>query len=63
MAYPSGPQEAQLTRPLLDRMAEGFALLDHDFRLLEINDEALRMEPRPRTEMIGADTLGALPRF
>jgi PAS domain-containing protein len=34
-------------------MAEGFALLDPDFRIIDMNAEAMRYEARPREEVIG----------
>jgi PAS domain S-box-containing protein len=44
--------EARL-RGVLDRMTEGFALLDAGFRLVEVNREGLRLEARPREALIG----------
>lgn len=38
---------------VLDNMAEAFVLLDRDLRILDINAEALRLERRPRAELIG----------
>lgn len=40
-------------RGVLDGMAEGFLLLDQDFRVLDINLEGLRLETRPRDAIIG----------
>jgi PAS domain S-box-containing protein len=34
-------------------MTEGFALLDPDFRIIDMNAEAMRYEVRPREEVIG----------
>jgi PAS domain S-box-containing protein len=44
--------EARLRR-VLNGMGEGFALLDHDFRILDVNEEALRLESCPREALIG----------
>lgn len=38
---------------VLEGMAEGFVLLDRDFRVLAINAEGLRMEQRPREAILG----------
>jgi PAS domain S-box-containing protein len=38
---------------VLDGMAEGFGLLDREFRILEQNAEALRFDGRPKEEIIG----------
>jgi len=40
-------------RGVLDGMDEGFVLLDPDFRILEINAEGLRLEKRPKSEIVG----------
>ena len=40
-------------RRFLDTVKEGFVLLDHDFRVLDINPEALRIERRPREDIVG----------
>ena len=44
--------EARL-RGVLDGMGESLALLDRDFRIVDMNAEALRLEGRPREEVIG----------
>jgi PAS domain S-box-containing protein len=38
---------------VLGGMAEGFALLSNDFRILHVNDEALRLAARPREAVVG----------
>ncbi|SFG87513.1 PAS domain S-box-containing protein [Duganella sp. CF458] len=38
---------------ILHAIDEGFVLLDRNFRILRINDEALRIDGRPRGELIG----------
>lgn len=38
---------------VLDGMGEGFALLDREFRVIDFNVEAERLESRPREELIG----------
>ncbi len=40
-------------RGVLDGMGEGFVLLDHDLRIIQVNEMALRLEQRARGEMIG----------
>lgn len=38
---------------VLENMGEGFILMDREFRIIDINPEAMRMERRPREAMIG----------
>ena len=38
---------------VLANMGEAFALLDRDFRILDMNAEALRLESRPREAIVG----------
>jgi PAS domain S-box-containing protein len=52
--------EARL-RGVLEGMAEGFSLLDRDFRIVELNAEALRMEQRPASALIGRTHWEAYP--
>jgi PAS domain S-box-containing protein len=40
-------------RGVLDGMGESLALLDRDFRIIDMNAEALRLESRPREAVIG----------
>ena len=40
-------------RSVLDGMGEAFGLLDRDFRILDVNAEAERLDGRPRERMIG----------
>lgn len=44
--------EARAAR-VLAGMTEGYLVLDHDFRVVEINDEGLRLDGRPREEILG----------
>ncbi len=44
--------EARAAR-VLAQMTEGYVLLDHDFRIAEINDEGLRLDGRSREDFIG----------
>ena len=44
--------EARAAR-VLAQMTEGYVLLDHEFRIVEINDEGLRMDGRPREAFVG----------
>ena len=46
---------------VLKSMAEGFVLLDRDFRVVTINDEALRYETRPRDRIVGLTHWEAWP--
>lgn len=48
-------------RSVLDGMAEGFGLMAPDFTILELNTEALRMEARPREQIIGRTHWEAYP--
>jgi PAS domain S-box-containing protein len=52
--------EARL-RGVLEGMAEGFGLLDRDFRIVEINDEGCRLDDRPRQALIGKTHWEAYP--
>ena len=40
-------------RSVIDGMSEGFALLDADFVILDVNAETMRLEPRPRDQIVG----------
>ena len=48
-------------RGVLDGMAEGFALLDRDFRILDVNAEVIRLEGRPREALVGLTHWHAYP--
>jgi PAS domain S-box-containing protein len=52
--------EARL-RGVLEGMAEGFALLDPQFRIVAVNAEGLRLEGRPRESLIGLTHWEAYP--
>jgi PAS domain S-box-containing protein len=52
--------EARL-RGVLDGMAEGFVLMDRDFRILTINAEGLRQDGRGSEEIIGRTHWEAFP--
>ncbi|WP_375401785.1 PAS domain S-box protein [uncultured Sphingomonas sp.] len=53
--------ERDRSRAVLDGMAEGFALLDPDFRILDLNAEAMRLETRPREALLGQTHWEAYP--
>ena len=53
--------ERDRTRRVLDGMTEGFGLLDRDFRVIDINAEGLRLEARPREEIVGKTHWEAWP--
>jgi PAS domain S-box-containing protein len=40
-------------RGVLDGMGESLAIMDRDFRIVDMNAEALRLEARPRDQIIG----------
>jgi PAS domain S-box-containing protein len=40
-------------RDIIDGMSEGFALLDANFTILDVNTETMRLEPRTRQQIIG----------
>ena len=42
-------------------MAEGFALFAPDFTILDVNDETVRLDGRPRDELIGRSHWDAFP--
>ncbi len=45
--------ERDRAQGVLDNMTEAFVLLDRDLRFLDLNAEALRLENRPRSALIG----------
>lgn len=53
LQFRRGRRSEALMRNAVDNMAEGFALLDRDFRIIEINREGLRLDPRPRSALAG----------
>jgi PAS domain S-box-containing protein len=53
--------ERDRARLVLDVMGEGYALLDGDCRIVDMNAEALRMDPRPREEIVGRTHWEAYP--
>ncbi len=54
--------ERDRARGVLERMAEGFVMLDRDFRVVDINAEGLRLERRAASEIIGKTQMEAWPR-
>ena len=48
-------------RNALDTMSEGFALLDADFTILDVNAETVRLDGRTREEIIGLNHWSAFP--
>ena len=48
-------------RGVLEGMAEGFILLDHQFRIQRINAEGLRIDGRPQAEILGRHLLEVWP--
>ena len=45
--------ERDRAQGVLDNMGEAFVLLDRDFRFIDLNPEAVRLDGRPREAMIG----------
>ena len=45
--------ERDRSQGILNSMAEGFMLLDHAFRILDVNAEALRIDRRTAAELLG----------
>jgi PAS domain-containing protein len=54
--------ERDRSKGVLDSVAEGFVLLDSDFRVLDINAAGLRMDGRPRETLWDARTGRRSPR-
>nr|WP_165356606.1 PAS domain-containing protein [Sphingosinicella sp. BN140058] len=54
-------RERDRAQGVLENMAEGFVLLDRDFRIVDINPEGLRLEGRPRSDFIGKTHWEAWP--
>jgi PAS domain S-box-containing protein len=53
--------ERDRSKGVLDSVAEGFVLLDSDFRVLDINAAGLRMDGRPRETLLGRSHWEAFP--
>ena len=53
--------ERDRTRRVLNGMTEGFALLDRDFRVIDINAEGLRLEARLSKDILGKTHWEAWP--
>ena len=53
--------ERDRARDVLANMAEGFVLFDHDFRIVDINAEALRLDRRGRDQVVGLTQAQAWP--
>lgn len=53
--------EHERCHDILENMDEGFVLLDHEFRIVQINAGALRLEQRPASEFIGLTAWEAWP--
>ena len=53
--------ERDRSRGILESMAEGFLLLDRDWRVVEINAEGLRIDGRPREAIVGRRLLELWP--
>lgn len=53
--------ERDRARNVLEHMADGFALLDHEFRVLQINPTGLRLDRRPAEAILGKTHWEAWP--
>ncbi|GEO16015.1 hypothetical protein MAE02_37110 [Microvirga aerophila] len=53
--------ERDRSQDILDSMGEGFVLVGPDFQVLDINGAALRIEDRPREEIVGKSFWEAWP--
>jgi len=53
--------ERDRSRGVLEGMAEGFVVLDHEFRVLDINAEGIRLEQRSREAILGKSHWEAWP--
>jgi PAS domain S-box-containing protein len=53
--------EQDRARSVLASISDGFVLLDRDYRVLDINEEAMRLEQRPREEILGKTHWEAWP--
>ena len=53
--------EHDRSRDILENMDEGFVLLDRQFKVVQINAGALRLEQRPASEFIGRTAWDAWP--
>nr|WP_269724698.1 PAS domain-containing protein [Sphingomonas sp. PAMC 26617] len=53
--------ERDRAQGVLDNMGEAFVFLDSDFRIVDMNAEAMRLESRPREEIIGRTHFEAHP--
>ncbi|OWW18304.1 hypothetical protein AYR66_01640 [Noviherbaspirillum denitrificans] len=53
--------ERDRSRDILENMDEGFVLLDSDFRVVQVNAGALRLEQRPASEVVGRTVWEAWP--
>jgi PAS domain S-box-containing protein len=53
--------ERDRAQGVLAGMAEGFTLVDRDFRILDLNAEAMRLETRPKEAIIGRTHWEAYP--
>lgn len=58
---PTCSQELGRLRKVLDNINEGFCYLDPEFRVVELNAEALRLEQRPADAIIGRTHWEAWP--
>ena len=55
--------ERDQSRQIFDNMAEGFALLDADWTILQVNETGTRLIRRPHAELLGRKLWEAMPHL
>ena len=55
--------ERDQSRQIFDSMAEGFALLDSDWTILQLNEIGAQLSGKPRGELLGQELWTALPQL
>ena len=55
--------EQEQSRYILDNMEEGFALIDADWTLLQVNEIAARISRLPRDQLVGRSQWDAMPKL
>lgn len=53
--------ERDRAQGVLANMGDAFSLLDRDFRILDVNAEAMRLETRPREAIVGGSSGRSIP--
>lgn len=50
-------------KEILRRISEGYVLMDAEFRVKEMNEEAIRLDGRPASEMVGKTAFEVWPQY